>query len=228
MGKRQIDARLFQVASYVRENAVFADIGCDHGYLSIHLMEHRNAIRGFACDIRPAPLSKAKNNLIGAGLADKVEVILTDGLTGLEKKGLTDIVIAGMGGEIIAGILGKAPFIKDESLRLVLQPMSRDAILRTYLYQEGFAIKDESAVQSGKYVYTIMLVEYTGTKVEIDSYFANVGLLPTKTGDAVKEKLRRTEKYLRECAEGLSRKPGREQEGKELTAVADRIRKECL
>lgn len=105
----QLDPRLERVADFVRPGALFADVGCDHGHLSVELMR-RGAQRGFACDIKEGPLQAAKRNLEKAGFAERVQTVRTDGLAGMEQSGVTDVVIAGIGGEVISGILERAPF----------------------------------------------------------------------------------------------------------------------
>lgn len=92
----QLDPRLERVADFVRPGALFADVGCDHGHLSVELMR-RGAQRGFACDIKEGPLQAAKRNLEKAGFAERVQTVLTDGLAGMEQSGVTDVVIAGIG-----------------------------------------------------------------------------------------------------------------------------------
>ena len=93
----QLDPRLERVADFVRPGALFADVGCDHGHLSVELMR-RGAQRGFACDIKEGPLQAAKRNLEKAGFAERVQTVRTDGLAGMEQSGVTDVVIAGIGG----------------------------------------------------------------------------------------------------------------------------------
>lgn len=92
-----LDPRLQRIAAQVRPGAVFADIGCDHGLLSIELVR-QGAQKGYACDIKPGPLQAAQKNIERAGFTGRLQTRLTDGLDGLEDCGLTDIIIAGMGG----------------------------------------------------------------------------------------------------------------------------------
>ena len=101
----QLDARLQMTASLVRPHAVFADVGCDHGHLAIELMR-QGAVRGYACDINPGPLESARRNILHAGLEGCVETVLTDGLEGMEARGITDVTIAGNSAHSSAAIPG--------------------------------------------------------------------------------------------------------------------------
>ncbi len=169
------DARLRLAASFVREGAVFADIGTDHAYLPIYLLERGRISRALCADIGEGPLARAREHLAAAGLLGSVKTVLTDGLSGLENKGLTDIAICGMGGELIAAILDRAPFVRDPAIQLILQPMSRGADLRRYLAANGFAIrKERHAVAAGR-AYACLSVFYDGTPYTLSDAEAEVG-----------------------------------------------------
>lgn len=198
-----LDPRLQRIAAQVRPGAVFADIGCDHGLLSIELMR-RGAKEGYACDINEGPLQAAQKNIAQAGLSDHLHTRLTDGLEGLADCGLTDIIIAGMGGEVIAGILEHAAFLRNPQLQLVLQPQSKDNMLRDFLAANGFAVTSEEAVLSGKFVYVVMVAHYTGQSRQLSIMDSFCGLLPQNCTPEACEKMRRTASYLAECSKGFS------------------------
>lgn len=183
MDNIKLSKRLELVAGFVRQGSVLADIGTDHGYLVCKLALDQIITKGYACDINPLPLHGAKNTIAEYGLDSKVETVLADGLNGLESRGITDIAIAGMGGELIFNIVNNANWVKDSKINLILQPMSRDYKLRTFLYSAGFEIVCESAVKCGKYYYTAMQVKYTGAKREIPPTFAWGGLLWGKSDE---------------------------------------------
>lgn len=222
---KQLDPRLLTAASLVREHAVFADIGCDHGHLSIYLMRQRQAQRGYACDIKPGPLSKAQANLAAAGLSQQVSTRLTDGLSGLDGCGITDVVIAGMGGELILQILDASALVRDPSVRLVLQPQSREFLLRRYLLEHGFALLEETAVFSGRFSYTVLCAQYTGAPVPGagDPYLWYAGLLPQDASPAAADKLIRTAVHLEDRAHGA---PSPEDAAAQ-TALAARLRQDA-
>lgn len=175
MRNATLDGRLLSVGKFVRQGAEFADIGTDHAYLPIYLLSVGRISSAVASDINEGPLSSARANAEEAGLSDKMRFVLTDGARGLEDFGLTDVAIAGMGGELIADIIEGAPFLKDEKIRLILQPMSKQAHLRRYLAECGFEIVMEEYSSSAGKFYVTMCVEYTGVSRYIDEYEAELG-----------------------------------------------------
>ena len=170
-----IDARLRAAAEYVRQEAYFADIGTDHAYLPVFLVKEGRIKGAIAADIAKGPLARAEETVREAGLASHIELVLTDGLNGLEGRGVTDIAICGMGGEMIASILEAAPFVKDPSIRLILQPMTRAAHLRTYLAEKGFCVEEETLCEAGRKLYSCLCVHYTGTPYTLTPAEAELG-----------------------------------------------------
>ena len=172
------DPRLGSAASLVRQGAVFADIGTDHAYLPLFLLESGRITRALCTDITDGPLASARAHASGSPVRSRMEFIKTDGLDGLSSRGLTDIAICGMGGELIADILSRAPVVRDANIRLILQPMTRQEHLRRYLAREGFAITDECYSESdGKY-YLTLAAHFTGEVRELTVEQATVGLVP--------------------------------------------------
>ncbi len=180
-----LDERLGAIAALVRGGMPCVDVGCDHGYLIAYLAASGKIPRGIACDINPMPLQRAQKTLRAYGV-ENVQTRLTDGLRQIEPQDAGEIIIAGMGGELIAQILEDCPWAKSPR-HYLLQPMTRDSALREYLVKNGFAIQRECAAVSGKFHYTIMSVEYTGV---IDAHpgelFLQVGLLPQEKTPAAK------------------------------------------
>ena len=178
-----LDKRLLSCADYVRVGAVLADIGTDHGYLPLFLLREGRIQRAYLCDVNEGPLSSAKRNASADGLIDKCEFILTDGAAALSGKGITDYTICGMGGELIARIIGDAAHLKVVGTRLILQPMTKQESLRKYLTSSGFSILDEKfSFDSGKY-YVTLLAEYTGECREMSDTEAELGIDVPHTTD---------------------------------------------
>lgn len=169
------DLRLFSVAELVRQGAVLADIGTDHAHLPIFLLEKGRIERAVCSDINKGPLSSAENNAKAAGVSERIKFVLTDGAAALFGFGVTDYAICGMGGELIADIIDRAEHLRDGSLRLILQPMTKQAHLRRYLYNNGFEIECESYSTEGERHYVAMLVKYTGHSREITQIEAEIG-----------------------------------------------------
>ena len=173
-----LDARLMSAAKLVRQGAVFADIGTDHAYLPIFLLECGRIERAVLSDVNRGPLDSALSNVCEHGLGDRVELVLTDGAAALAGKGITDYAVCGMGGELIARIVSDAPHLRERGVRLILQPMSRQAILRRELAGLGFApVLEKYSYADGKH-YVCMLYEYSGESREIDPISAELGLIP--------------------------------------------------
>lgn len=219
--RAKLDPRLELTASLIRPGAVFADAGCDHGHLAVELIR-RGAVRGYACDINEGPLKSAQKNIEKAGFSDRIKTVLTDGLDGMDGCALTDITVAGIGGEVITDILSRAEFLKKDGIRLVLQPQSREHILRNFLAENGFTVVFEEAVRSGRYVYTVMAAEYTGNCRKLSLLESFCGLLPScHTADSA-EKLRRTAKLVKNTALGLEHE-GHSVKAAPLLKVAEEI-----
>ncbi len=156
-----INRRLKAVSEFVRQGSVLADIGTDHAYLPVYLVSNGVCSRAIAADINRGPLRRAEQNIASAGLSESIETRLTDGLSGLDGLGITDIAICGMGGELIAKILKDAPFTASKNIRLILQPMTKSDFLRSFLLSHGYDIKNEAIVKDDR-IYQIICAEYSG------------------------------------------------------------------
>ena len=156
-----LNQRLLACANFVRQNAHVCDVGTDHAQLPVYLIENGIAEKVIASDIVPKPLESAKRTISAHGLGDIIQTVLSDGLQQIPPDGLTDIVIAGMGGETIVHILENCPFPL-EDMRLIFQPMTKAETLREWLYLNAFDIVQETFVKDGKFVYVIMRAEKTG------------------------------------------------------------------
>ena len=159
-----LSGRLALCASYVAENSRLADIGTDHAYLPIALALENRISYAVACDIAEGPLERAKENIRKYDLEDKIQTRLSDGLVNVSREEIDTVIIAGMGGELIAKILSDCPYSRDKDLTLILQPMTRYEKLISWLYENGFAIESQQAVTEENKRYTVMLAVYTGER----------------------------------------------------------------
>ena len=162
------DKRLLLCASMVQGRAA-ADIGTDHGYLPAYLITEGICDRCIAADINDKPLASAQNTAKLHGLQDRIETILSDGLKEVPLEGITDIIIAGMGGELIAKIIDECPRLREGEYHLILQPMTRPEALREYLYTNGFEADEEKCVHEGRFEYSVMSVRYIGRQPDYDN-----------------------------------------------------------
>lgn len=165
----ELTERLLAAASFVRQGAYLIDVGTDHAYLPIYLAENGKISFATASDINEGPCKSARGHIAENGFEGKIEVRLANGLEGHCARGKTDIVIAGMGGALICEILGKADFIRQEGVRLILQPMRNAADVRAYLLREGFAIVDEALAREEERIYEIICAEYCGERCAADA-----------------------------------------------------------
>ena len=130
--KLPISDRLLACANFVGRGDRVADIGCDHGYLSIHLLTNGIASSCIASDVNAAPLESARRNAGKYGVANKMEFCLSDGVRSIPRD-FDCMVCAGMGADTMMHILSEAPWLKNERYRLVLQCQSKTPMLRRYL-----------------------------------------------------------------------------------------------
>lgn len=201
-----LDSRLALCASFVREGTRLADVGTDHAYLPVKLAAEGRILSAVACDIRKGPLDNARSNIVRFGVEDKVTTVLSDGLDAIAPESAMDIVMAGMGGELMAAIIRRTPWLFDDSRRLILQPMTRAEVLRTFLCENGFCIQEEKACTAGGKCYSVMLCCYDGIQRPCSERMAYIGLLSRHDSpeaaqyiDVVRYKLQRKINGLRQA-----------------------------
>lgn len=189
----QLGPRLALCAELSREGRALCDIGTDHAYLPIWLIKSGRIPGAIAADVNPGPLKAAAGNAKRYGVEDKLVLRLSDGLREILPGEAEDIVVAGMGGELILRMIGETPWLRDREKRLVLQPMSSIRELRTGLRDLGFEIGTERAVEEAGKVYTAFSAGYIGSVRSTDRLYPYLGKLEPGTEAARKyaEKLLR-------------------------------------
>ena len=149
--------RLRAVSDLVTQGNRLADIGTDHAFVPIFLVEEGRIPSAVAMDINAGPLERAREHILLHGLEDRIRTRLSDGLQALERGGADTILIAGMGGALTVRILQQRKGLSQEVKELVLQPQSEVAAVRRYLASAGWKIEQERMVlEDGKY-YPMML-----------------------------------------------------------------------
>lgn len=181
----RLTGRLRAAVDAVRPGARVVDVGCDHGRLCAWLVQSGQVPFAVAVDINEKPLQKARILFEKCGITDRTAVRQADGLDGIVPGDIDDIVIAGLGADVICGIIERTPWLKDRDKQLVLVPSSRHAQLRVWLCQNGFDIIDEKAVTQGRHCYTVMTVRYIGRIWQPGPVFAAIGILKPGTPDYV-------------------------------------------
>lgn len=202
MEKIKLTPRLQQVANLVRHGTTVADIGTDHGYLVAYLIQNEIANFAIASDLREGPLSMAKSTAFQCGIANKIVIRLSDGLQSISSNEADDIVVAGMGGELIAEILGNCIWIKDKGKHLVLQPMTHSEDLRDYLCKNDFEIISDIVVREGKKLYNVIETSYSGVKKKYNDAFKYIGKISDFHNDDNLAYLKKTIEHLKKKSIG--------------------------
>ena len=170
-----LDNRLKTAAALCRSGVTVCDVGTDHALLACHLAMN-GAKEVIASDINDGPLEAARETVLRTGVKN-VRVLKSDGLQQIDYA--DDVIICGMGGELIADIIAGCRFLS-ENTRFILQPMTKPEILRRRLYADGFEIIEERTAYDGKRAYVVMLVKYTGERSDVDELFSFTGKVTDK------------------------------------------------
>ena len=165
--------RLLKIASLVTKNKKIADIGTDHGYIPVYLLNKGEIPYAILADVNKGPLENAKKEVRHNNLLDKVDLRLGSGIEVLEKGEVDEVIIAGMGGILIGQLLEAKKEVAHNLEKLILQPMQAQDELRKYLYNNGYEILDEVLVKEDFRIYEIIISKYTGknTNIEDEIYF---------------------------------------------------------
>ena len=202
--KLPISKRLLCCASMVQSGARVADIGTDHGYLGIYLLQTGAARHVIACDLRKDPLENARRNAKLFGVDGEMELRLSDGLEKILPDEVDTVVMAGMGGDLIQKILSQCPWRKREGLQFILQPQSAGNVLRRWLCEDGFEIQREEPVQDGHFLYTVMAIRQgEPAPLTPGTEYASPALLASGS-PLVGNYLARVENALQETVRGLT------------------------
>ncbi len=159
--KIPLSSRLLACCDLVRPGDRVADIGCDHGYLSIYLLQKGIAASVIASDINEGPLKSAVINSEKFGVRDRMAFYLSDGVRNIPRD-FDALVCAGMGADTMISILSAAPWLQNQQYRLILQCQSRTPVLRRYLHENGWEIVREIVLRDGRFLYTVMEVLWKG------------------------------------------------------------------
>ena len=158
MGALILSPRLEKVADFITYKTV-ADIGTDHGKLLIYLAQKKNLQKGIGSDVAKGPADACRKNVQAFGLTDTIEIRVGDGLKTLMPTDAETVVVAGMGGELIAKILAACPDVVRSVKEFVLQPMTNSDKLLKALPELGIKVTDGALVQEGDKLYRIYKCE---------------------------------------------------------------------
>lgn len=181
---KNLGPRLCSAIPFLHSGEIVADVGTDHAYLPILLVQKGIASQAVACDVGLGPIERAREHIREAGMEEKIDTLQTDGLHGVERWSPTAILIFGMGGELIVKILSEAEWVKDPAIRLCLQPMTHAEILRAWLNQNGFAIIGETVTKE-KHFYQTICATFGGCREEYTEAELLVGKEKKQTDPAL-------------------------------------------
>jgi len=170
---------------------VAADIGTDHGYVAEMLLKDNICDMVIATDLNEGPLNRAVEHLTSLELNDRCDFRLGSGLTVLKENEADALIIAGMGGELIADILEASKSIALNATQLILQPMTTADRLRCYLYENGFKIIDENIVKELHHYYFIIKAVPGKDEAEDERYYEISKILLSKKDPLMTEYLNR-------------------------------------
>lgn len=205
--------RLELIASLAKNGVGVADVGTDHAYIPIIMRKSGYKGNIIAGDINECPLEKARISLENAGLSDSVELVLCDGLSGIDSSKVDTVIVAGMGGDTITGILDRGLYDMPEwasrsDYKLILQPVTKPEILRFWLVNNGFIITGEMLTEENGMLYQIICAQpgespkykdaelYTGRLEQIrdSKYFDKLLSMHIKRFKAAADSLQNAEK----------------------------------
>lgn len=198
----KLTKRLQAVADFVRKGHKTADVGTDHGYLPAFLVLTNVTNSAIAADIGIGPLDNARKTVEKFGLEDKIDIVLSDGLKNIPDD-TDEIIIAGMGGTLIADILRNDNRIQNENIHLILQPMTHSQDVRKFLCENGFYIDNEKTVEDSGKVYIVISAFYNGNNETKDEYYYFFGdkIMPASETD--KSYIHRQYSYVKSKCHGF-------------------------
>jgi len=166
--------RLAAIAAFVPNGSSMADIGTDHAYLPVFLLQSGVVNKAIAADVHAGPYRAALETVTASGLLDTISVRFGDGLGVLAPSEVDTVVIAGMGGSTIIKILEASSDVTDSITRLILQPMTASGTLRRWLVQNSWHIVEEELVEEDQILYEIIVAE-RGSGLSYQSIFDDIG-----------------------------------------------------
>ena len=158
----KISNRLMTAAALVTQGYTLADVGTDHGYIPIYLLQQKKIPAAIAMDINEGPLERAKEHIALYGLQAYIQTRLSDGVAALKPGEVEAVLIAGMGGGLIMHILKDGEKVCQSAKELILQPQSEIEHVREFLREKGYTILAEDMVYEDGKFYPMMKVQYQG------------------------------------------------------------------
>lgn len=218
----KISNRLMTAAALVTQGYTLADVGTDHGYIPIYLLQQKKIPAAIAMDINEGPLERAKEHIALYGLQAYIQTRLSDGVAALKPGEVEAVLIAGMGGGLVMHILKDGEKICQSAKELILQPQSEIEHVREFLREEGYTILAEDMVYEDGKFYPMMKVQYQGENVEelkLSDLYG--GLLLQNRHPVLKTFLEKEKLIYTGIKENLAKQPASEKIRMRLAEVED-------
>ncbi|NLC44942.1 MAG: SAM-dependent methyltransferase [Clostridiales bacterium] len=202
-----IRPRLRAIADLVPHSQNIADIGTDHGYLPLYLLQWGRIPNAIAADVSAGSLKKASALIEQNNMSHVIETRLGNGLSVLSAGEVDTIVIAGMGGVLISEILQQGEKVARSASTLILQPMIGQEELRRWLIQNQYRIQDEDLVKESNRIYEIIVaVPDEEVKEYENEIYYEIGLSwITKKHPLLREWLEKKIRGLKDLIKGLEK-----------------------
>lgn len=207
----------------IRPDKRVCDIGTDHAYLPVYLVSNGISPSALACDIGKGPLENARKSVEAELLSDKIKLRLSDGLDNVREEEADDFVFCGMGGTLMAQLIGRCGWLRNPDKHIVAQPMSHIDDIRRFFIQNGFEIEDERVCEDSGHIYAALSAHYTG---EIKSYppgFVYYGRLAENSDELSRKYIEKQLSRLLNHLRGIKGNPDLADEYRQLEAVISDI-----
>ncbi|WP_026884906.1 tRNA (adenine(22)-N(1))-methyltransferase [Clostridium akagii] len=184
----EISSRLECIAKMIEKCDSIADIGTDHGYVPIYLIEKGICKHAIASDINMGPVEKARANIKHENAEKSIECRLGPGFSTVKPREVNVAIIAGMGGNLIRDIIEEGIQVFKSLDYVVLQPVQNPDVLRKYIYESGYIVLDEDLCKDENKYYEVIKIKYNNEpKVLSDVYYEVSKILLEKKHPLVKE-----------------------------------------
>lgn len=224
-----LSRRLQAVADMVTRTNRVCDVGCDHGFVSIYLVEQGISPRVLAMDVRKGPLSAAAEHVAERGLGSQIETRLSNGLHNYNIGEADTLICAGMGGRLMTRILSEDRDKTGSFQEMILQPQSDIESFRRFLYEQGYHITEENMIEEDGKFYPMMRVVKADTVPDIpDQLACRYGpLLLKEQSQVLLSFLMREERIYGEILESLRTQGLSEGKRQARFAEVERLMEEC-
>lgn len=213
----KLSSRLLAIQYFVKKNSIVADVGTDHGYIPVYLIENNISKKVIASDISKSSLDKAIEYVKKLGYEKYIDTRLGKGLEILKPYEVDTLILAGMGGLLISDIIEKDIEIARSINNFIFQPMVAAEELRKYLYNNNLKIVDEKIIKEEDRYYEIIYAKWGKDYIEDEIYYEISKKLLDRKDPLLKEflefKIEKAEKILKELGKKDTEKVAERRKG---------------